>query len=159
MNIEKEVAAMEKMSVNELREKFAEVCGETTLGRNKTWLIRRIAWRLQANAEGGLSERALARARELANDADLRILPPRDEKPALAMVAPPPAATSSDSRLPPPGSVIARKYKGREVRVSVLAQGFEWDGQVYPSLSAAAKAITGSHCNGFLFFKLNGGGQ
>ena len=42
MNIAKEVAKLEKMSVNQLRERFAEVCGETTIARNKTWLVRRI---------------------------------------------------------------------------------------------------------------------
>ena len=39
------------------------------------------------------------------------------------------------------------------VQVKIRADGFEHDGQVYPSLSAVAKAITGSHCNGFLFFR------
>jgi hypothetical protein len=42
-----------------------------TDNRNRTWLIRRIAWRLQANSEGGLSDRARARAAELVNDAAL----------------------------------------------------------------------------------------
>lgn len=60
----------------------------------------------------------------------------------------------ADGRLPPLGSVLTRRYKGADVQVRVLAGGFEYDGQVYPSLSAVAKAVTGSHCNGFLFFKL-----
>jgi hypothetical protein len=42
--------------------------------------------------------------------------------------------------------------------VRVLADGFEFEGAVHPSLSAVAKAITGSHCNGFLFFRLAGKG-
>ena len=162
MNIEKEVAALKKMSVNELRAKFAEVCGETTLGRNKTWLIRRIAWRLQANAEGGLSERALARARELANDADLRVTAPRAKK----CVPTPQARTvavrlpvSTEERLPPPGTLLTRDYKGGTLRVRVLPKGFEFEGEVYKSLSAVAKAITGSHCNGYLFFRLPGGAK
>ena len=41
------------------------------------------------------------------------------------------------------------------LQVKIRAEGFEYQGQVYPSLSAVAKAITGSHCNGFLFFRLN----
>jgi hypothetical protein len=63
-----------------------------------------------------------------------------------------------DGRLPPPGTVLTRKYKGEALQVQVLADGFEYRGEVYPSLSAVAKAITGSHCNGFLFFKLAGKG-
>src|SRR6187399_1103710 len=81
LNIDKEVAAMQRMTVDQLRAKFAEVFGEGTNGRNKPWLIRRIAWRMQAKAEGNeLSERALARAEELANGADLRVTAPRQPR-------------------------------------------------------------------------------
>ena len=60
-----------------------------------------------------------------------------------------------------PGTIITRQYKGQTLQVRVLADGFEFDGAVYNSLSAVAKAITGSHCNGFLFFRLGeqGGAQ
>ena len=50
--------------------------------------------------------------------------------------------------------MIARKYKGRTLLVKVRADGFEYEGDVHASLSAVAKAITGSHCNGFNFFRL-----
>ena len=59
-----------------------------------------------------------------------------------------------DARLPPPGTIITRDYKGRQLQVQVLQRGLEYDGQVYKSLSAVAKAITGSHCNGHLFFRM-----
>ena len=62
----------------------------------------------------------------------------------------------NDDRLPPPGSILTRKYKGGVVQVKVLDDGFEHAGEVFASLSAVAKAITGSHCNGFLFFRLGG---
>jgi hypothetical protein len=124
--------------------------------------VRRLAWRLQSLAEGGLSERAQRRAPELANDADIRMNPPTTE----TMVEPAPERTTtqavrfqSDDRLPPPGTTITRKYKGQTLQVKVLPQGFEYEGEVYASLSAVAKAITGSHTNGFLFFKLNRNGD
>jgi hypothetical protein len=60
MNIDHEVAVLERTSTVDLRKRFAELCGYATDCRNRTWLIRRIAWRLQANAEGGLSQRARA---------------------------------------------------------------------------------------------------
>jgi hypothetical protein len=47
-----------------------------------------------------------------------------------------------------------RPYRGQALQVRVLADGFELAGQVYRSLSAVARAVTGSHCNGFLFFRL-----
>src|SRR5437764_10222902 len=80
--VAKELVALQRMGVVALREKYAEVFGEATTTGNRTWLQRRIAWRLQALAEGDLSERAKQRAAELARDADLRVLPPR-EKPAV----------------------------------------------------------------------------
>ncbi|HEY7157460.1 MAG TPA: DUF2924 domain-containing protein [Gemmataceae bacterium] len=61
--------------------------------------------------------------------------------------------TPVDQRLPPPGTILTRPYKGQLVQVQVLTDGFAYAGKVYPSLSAVAKAVTGSHCNGFLFFR------
>jgi DUF2924 family protein len=162
MNIDHEVAVLERTSTVDLRKKFAQLCGYATDCRNRTWLIRRIAWRLQANAEGGLSERARARAAELANDAELRTTAPQSKgfgqnaKESLTVAQ---VATPSDSRLPIPGGVIVRDYKGRRLQVKVLDQGLEFEGQIFKSLSAVAKHITGNHCNGYLFVRIAGGGQ
>jgi hypothetical protein len=78
-DVAKELAALQRMGVAALREKYAAVFGEATATGNRTWLQRRIAWRIQAHAEGDLSERARARAAELARDADLRVTAPRRE--------------------------------------------------------------------------------
>jgi hypothetical protein len=165
IDVGKEVAALKRLTAGSLRDRYAEVFGEATATGNKTWLVRRIAWRLQALAEGDLSDRAKARAAELARDADLRVVPPREQTAAPPAAHRPVAtgtivrpATVDDDRLPPPGSVITRAYKGGVVQVKVLRDGFEYAGAVYPSLSAVAKVVTGSHCNGFLFFKLNNKG-
>jgi hypothetical protein len=155
--IGKQIAELQRLGVKQLRRRYEDLFGEPTRAANKAWLVKRVAWRVQALAEGGLSERALARAKELANEADLRLSPPRESGTAVPKAAPapqPPASAQGDDRLPPAGSVLARKYKGKEVRVTVLAAGFEYQGEAFPSLSAAAKAVTGSHCNGFLFFRL-----
>lgn len=163
LNIAKEVAALEQMSVGQLQDRYVEVFGEPVRSRHRQYLIRRIAWRLQANAEGGLSERALRRAEELADDADVRLTPPRNatenqKAPPGAGVAESDLSDSvrvhvtTDSRLPPMGSQITRKYKGRTITVTVLADGFEYLGERYRSLTALAKVITGSHINGFRFF-------
>src|SRR5262245_38723355 len=77
LNVPKETAALNKLTTLELRPRFGEVFGERTLANNRVWLIRRIVWRLQAIAEGDPSERARQRAAELANDADLRVVPPK----------------------------------------------------------------------------------
>src|SRR5438067_3650047 len=74
-------AALQRLTMQELRVRYAELFGETTSAKNRTWLLRRVAWRLQALAEGELSERAHQRAAEFANDADLRITAPRVQEP------------------------------------------------------------------------------
>ena len=157
LNVGKEVAALQRMTVRELRTRYAEVFGEETRAGNKAWLVKRIAWRLQSLAEGDLTERARQRAAELANDADVRLSPPKAKpaKPAPATRTKTTAiVTKGDDRLPPPGTIITRKYKGQTLQVKVLPQGFEFEGEVYKSLSAVAKAITGQHCNGYYFFRL-----
>jgi hypothetical protein len=118
------------MTVKELRAKFADVCGDETRSGNKAWLIKRIAGRMQANHEGGLTERARQRARELARDADLRLSAPRirtqrASADAPTATAPQPITLPEDSRLPQPGTIL----------------------------------VTGTHINGFLFFKLQKGGR
>src|SRR5262249_16452059 len=135
------------------RQRFAELFGEATPGSNRTWLIKRIAWRMQALAEGDLSERARRLAAELARDADLRLNPPRSKSATATAPEPVTVPTPVAPRLPPPGPILPRPYKGQQLHVQVLTAGFAYGGQVYPSLSAVAKAITGSHCNGFHFFR------
>jgi Protein of unknown function (DUF2924) len=154
LNIVNERAALQRLSVGQLRQRFAELFGETTKASNRTWLIKRIVWRMQALAEGDLSERARRRAAELARDADLRLNPPLSK--ANTTTPPPqdiPMPAPVDHRLPPPGTILTRPYKGQLVQVQLLTDGFAYAGRVYTSLSAVAKAITGSHCNGFLFFQ------
>jgi hypothetical protein len=160
MNIGKEIAVLKNMPATDLRARYAEVFGEETRARHKEFLVKRIAWRLQSLAEGDLSERARARAAEIGSDADIRMCAPK----ALPEAAPERTRVaaihiSPDQRLPMPGTVINREYKGRTVVVTILPNGFEYEGQVYRSLSAVAKAVTGTHWNGYHFFDLLKGGD
>jgi hypothetical protein len=161
MNLAQDIATLPTLSVSQLRHRYAEIFGERTNAGHKGWLVKRIAWRLQALAEGDLSERARQRAAELANDADLRLNPPKPRSTPMCVDATTeqpggvhPAPEAPDRRLPPPGGIIQRLYKGQQLYVTVLQNGFAYGGQVFASLSAVAKTITGSHCNGFLFFRL-----
>lgn len=157
-NVKSQVAALRGMPPAQLRDKYLEVFGEPTRTGNKDFLCKRIAWRLQSMAEGSLSERARQRAAELARDADIRMTMPRlpavtPGSTPLAQAAPAP----NGARVPIPGTVLARQYRGRLIEVTVLPKGFEWEGRVYRSLSAVAQAVTGSHWNGHLFFGLKDG--
>jgi hypothetical protein len=96
LNLAQEIAALQRMTPKELRDQYALVFDEATNANNRVWLVRRIAWRLQALAEGDLSERAKARAAELAREADLRLIPPTLPDAPLPVTAnPSPARTST----------------------------------------------------------------
>src|SRR5438128_12348519 len=132
VNVAKEVAALEGMTVNDLRAKYTEVFGEETRVGNKAWLVKRIIWRLQALAEGDLAERARRRAAELAQDADLRLSPPRQKQITSASDQRNGKASAlANGHLPLPGTIITSWYKGQTLKVKVLRHGFEYNSQVY----------------------------
>lgn len=161
LNVDQELATLRQMTPAQLRQKYAEVYHEQSRSGHKAWLIKRIIWRMQAVAYGDLSDRARERALEIANDADLRTTAPpspvdsTDGLVAAGQTAP----QANDVRLPRPGSVITRHYKGQTLQVLVRDSGFEFEGTVFRTLTAIAKRVTGTHTSGFLFFRLgdNGG--
>ena len=158
INVAKEVATLRHMTVSELRDRYNAVFGEDTNARNKQWLIKRIAWKVQANAEGDISERARRLAHQIAMETDIRTSLPRVRRPAITetletastMISPPP-----DTRVPLPGANIVKTYKGRSIQVRVRSDSFEFEGTNYKSLTAIARLVTGQkNINGFHFFGL-----
>lgn len=154
LNVVKELAALQKLSVGDLRERYAGLFQETTQARNRPWLIKRIIWRMQSLEQGGLSERALLRAKELAAISDLRVTAPTRQHTTEGSTTRTIECAVASSRTPLPGMLLTRRYKGQLIQVRVLASGFEYLGDHYRSLSAIAKQITGSHCSGNRFFQL-----
>ncbi len=149
---------MKSMATAALQEYFETVCLEPPRSRNRDWMIKKVAWRLQANEQGGLPERVRQRALEMADDADLRKRPPQSftEKIALASDQTTIIDPGRDPRLPPPGDELHKTYKSQMLAVRVGENDFEFNGTSYNTLSAVAKAISGSHVNGFTFFGLKG---
>ncbi len=162
LDIDQEIAALRQMTVRQLRSRHQELFGEPPRSTHKQHLVRHIAWRIQALVEGDLSERARRRATELACDADLRIRAPR-KKPlgAYQHTSDPKDSSMSlrDPRLPMPGTLLVRSYRGEIRQVKVLEQGFEYGGDIYSSLTAVVRKITGKHWNGYHFFGLTKGQQ
>jgi hypothetical protein len=153
MDVYGQIEELGRMRVGELRERYQEVFGEQTTTAHKQHLVRRIAWRLQVLAEGDLSERAHRRALKIADDRDLRVnVPARVMQLRRAAVKRKPI--QPDPRRPRPGSVLSRAFRGQTVEVKVLEDGFEYQGQRYGSLSAVARAATGTRWNGLVFFGL-----
>jgi hypothetical protein len=105
-------------------------------GLAKDLLIRLIAYQLQVRVFGGL-DRKTKHALERLGRGDRSIL----ETPRAG----------SDLK---PGTILVREFNGETHHVTVLEKGYAWRGKTYPTLSAAARAITGTHWNGYVFFGL-----
>ncbi len=153
LDLDRELETLGGMTIAELQRRYRDVWGEETRSHSKPHLVKRIAWRLQADDEGfsGHPEAVMARARELADFAFLRTRPPSD---AGAGTSPRvrKRLRSRDLNLPPAGTVLRREYRGRVLECRVLEHGFEFDGEVYRSLSGAARAATGVNWNGKVFW-------
>src|SRR5690348_7434393 len=112
IDVATELATLDQLSTGELAERYRELHGQPCRTRHRGYLIRKVAWRIQANAEGDLSERARHRAAELANDADIRVMAPKTmvcppQVGEAATVKRPVPATEekpNDPRMPPPGT-------------------------------------------------------
>jgi hypothetical protein len=146
---------LRQMTTAQLRLKYHELFAYPSHSNHKGYLFRRLAWRLQSLAEGGLSERARQYARQITEDADLRLCAPRNfvsSQPAMRVAH---TSRQADPRLPAPGTQLVKRYKNETVTVTVLEDGFQYGERVYKSLSAIARQVTGTQWNGYSFFALS----
>jgi Protein of unknown function (DUF2924) len=150
--LRKEIEQLRRTKTTALKARYRELFGEESSSGNQAHLFRRVAWRLQALAEGDLTQRARERAIVLAADADLRLRAPRQFWRELDEKA---KRSARDPRLPVAGTILERLYRDRKISVRVLEEGFEYEGKIYDSLSSIASSITGIRWNGFTFFGLN----
>ena len=144
---------LQKLTARKLRERYQELFGSESTSSCRQQLIRRISWKLQALEHGDLSERARCRIVEISQDPASRIYLPA----VLVPIRGPKRARLHRRKRPAvdvqtPGTELRREYRGRTVVAKVLESGFEFDGQVYGSLSAVARAATGTQWNGLIFF-------
>lgn len=151
-----QLAALHDMTVDQMRERWLVLYGQPTASRNKAHLRKRLAWRIQEVAEGGLTQRARDRIEQILDGHFLPDITRRAREAAQPVLprASAPTAPARDPRLPPTGTALRKVHRGEEHLVTVLDDGFEHAGTRYKTLTAVAKAITGSGWNGFLFFGL-----
>lgn len=149
-----EILELKENSLGELQAKYAELFpGQQAPSNNKVYLWRKIAYRLQELEYGGISTEAQDKIQQLILQFDPinnKALRPDDalkERPKKTKL-------NRDKRLPIPGTVIIKEYKGIQLEVKILESSFEFRNKVYKSLTAIAKEITGAHWNGYLFFNL-----
>lgn len=145
----RQIAALQSKPVGALASQYAALAGEPTRSRNRDYLIKRIAFMLQERAFGGLSEAAELKIAELGTSV------PLEWRARLAPKLPQADAKEArDPRLPAVGETIEKPYKGKLYKVTARDAGFELDGTTYKTITDVARAITGRHVSGFLFFGL-----
>src|SRR6266516_5903783 len=129
--IEAEIAHLRSLALDALRRRWRAMFGRPPPAPlSKDLLGRMIAWRLQEQAFGGLDRESLSFLDGLARHG------------------------GSPRRRLKPGTVLVRDYQGQRHTVTVAPNGFEWQDTIYPSLSAIARAITGTAWSGPRFFAL-----
>jgi hypothetical protein len=141
-NVPGRLAALRTLPTAELKRQWRELFGTEPPPFNRPYLQSRLAYRIQELAYGGLKPEMRARLEALGEQLD-------GGNVVLRRVR-------ADSR-PLPGTRLLREHAGVEHVVTVLADGFEWEGRPYRSLSAIARAITGTRWNGWTFFGLKSG--
>ena len=145
-----EIMALKNTPTKELLKRYKELYGEDATGTHKTYLWRKIAYKLQEQEHGSLSTKAKGKLKALIEEFDpINNKALRPDKPMVSQ-----QAFTKDKRLPIPGTVITKEYKDANYQVKVLEKGFEYNGKIYKTLSAISKEITGAHWNGYLFFNL-----
>lgn len=139
-----QVAALPEKSMTDLKQMWRELYDREPPPYNKPFLVKRLAYRIQELAYGGLSARAEARLNELIEEEDRRVKGKgpvrRNDRPIV-------------------GTRLVREWKGIEHCATVLEDGFEYQGRRYKSLSAIARTITGTRWSGPLFWGLRNHGK
>ena len=133
------IAALPSTPIAELKQQWRALFGREPPAFNRPYLVSRLTYRIQELAYGGLRPETRARLEALGEQLDGGNVVLR--------------RTRADGR-PLPGTRLLREWHGVEHAVTVLVDGFEWEGRPYRSLSAIARAITGTRWNGWTFFGL-----
>ena len=133
------LAALKNMTVNELKADWQALFDAPAPNNSRTFLESRMAYRIQELTYGGPDKQTRRLLDLLANEVEGTLT----RKSQIA-----------DPRNPVVGTKLIREWDGIAHTVTVLKEGFEWGGQRYKSLSAVARAITGTRWNGYRFFGL-----
>ena len=133
------LTALRAMPIAQLKQQWRELYGKEPPPFSRTYIQSRLAYRIQELAYGGLKHETVARLEAIGEQVDggnivIRRIRHQDK--------------------PIAGTRLIREWHGVEHTVTVLAEGYEWQGRPYQSLSAVARAITGTRWNGWSFFAL-----
>ena len=151
-NTTEHIEGLKTAGTKQLSTLYRQYFGDRPAPGNRTFLIRQLTYRIQEQTSGELSPQTNDKIQEL-----IRSYDPINRTVIRSSTGT--TETGRDIRLPTPGSFITKVYKGKRLDVKVQEKGFEYQGTVYSNLSAVAKAITGAHWNGFVFFGVKNNGR
>lgn len=139
------VEELKSLSRNELIQKWQELFELTpALTVRREFLIKHLAWELQAQKQGGYSPQIKKKLEALAKDLEQNKEINNDN-------------LKSNSLTIKAGTILIREYQGKNHEVTVLEKGFQYNQKIYKSLSAIANEITSTRWNGKVFFGLKMG--
>ena len=133
------LAALQTATTPDLKQQWRELFGREPPPHNRSYLQSRLSYRVQELAYGGLKPEAVKRLVALGEQLD-------GGNPVMRRIR-------GDDK-PIAGTRLVRDYQGVQHTVTALTVGYEWQGRPYQSLSAIARAITGTRWNGWTFFGL-----
>jgi hypothetical protein len=134
-----QLSSLHKMDMPQLKQLWKNLLPDKSMKNSRDYFISRLSYRIQELAQGGLSDKAQQQMVRLQKQRTQQKTPKQP--------------------LPPIGTKLIRKYKGIEHQVTLVKNGFEYQGQKYKSLSKVARVITGTQWNGFTFFGLKKKGE
>jgi hypothetical protein len=138
-----QIAELHQLPMRDLRDRWRALIGADPPRYNRSFFVRRLAYRLQELAYGGLSQAARARMNELLTQAGCN---------EIGASRPRKQVTSGRRELPVAGTRLIREWNGQPHEVTAVPGGFAYRGRRYRSLTAIAELITGTHWNGPSFF-------
>lgn len=144
-SVQKQIAELQDLTYEELKERWAVLCGGVPPAFNRTFITKRLAYRIQELAYGGLPEVTRERMRQILLANGFNEVGCRSEGKHTTV-------DQSGANLPVLGTKLSREWNGTRYEATVVHGGFEYEGKRYRSLTAVTKAITGTHWNGRAFF-------
>ena len=154
--LEAELAELERLSLDDLRLRWRNRWGRLAPAHlSRGLLFRVMAYRLQAEAFGDLDRKTVRLLERMANGAAEKLAANRSATPGSDEQAESKVSSARAAYGPPilkPGALLIREWQGRLESVTVVDDGFAWNGETYASLSGVAFAITGMKWNGYRFF-------
>jgi hypothetical protein len=159
-----DLAQIQTLTIKQLKAQIAEVTGQSVKSNNRPYLIGKLTKALAAKALAAKAAAEAEQARTAKKTKTTRkaktTTREKAEKSTKAEKAErrtrtsPRKAGERDPRLPAAGTVLEREHNGKKIRVTVLEDGFRYEGETYNSLSTIARVATGTIWNGFTFFHL-----